>query len=336
MRYALGDCLSFEISTGEFLSGFLSDSSHGKYQIALSGYRSTSPPASTYFDNFEVFGVRYEAPGTSVSTLEVIVMDPDFVDNSDNIECITHLKVPGFLSASGFTEISNFNDLVDFFEASMALRVEVNQVFEVRCFINVNDFLKSIQPANSFPAVTLYKDETGSTFYWLIYGNSNDPAYLVIHWGKLGENGEYIEMKDQSLPYLEQVYHSEIKAKKHEGYRDDFMMSRMILQFPVGDGWGNTDDLAFRNEIWDYLDRFLFWSGNGKITGGDIGSGTINLFFEAVLPELSIDIITQALQEKKIERPYLIAVEAPEEEVSGNSMGVKVVYPKDFKGEFFY
>jgi predicted DNA-binding WGR domain protein len=336
MRYAIGDCLSFEVSPGKYLSGFLSDNSHGKYQIALSAYRRTSPPAPAYFDNCEVFGVRYEGSGTSVSTLDVIVMEPDFVDNSKNIELISHLELPVFLSASGFKEISNFSDLAAFFEVSMTLREELNQVFEVRCFINVNDFLKTIQPANSFPNVTLYKDEKGSIFYWLIYGNSNDPAYLVIHWGKLGENGEYIEMKDRSLTSLKQVYQSEIRAKKHEGYRDDFTMNRMILQFPVGDGWGNTDDLAFRNEIWDYLDRFLFWSGNGKITGGDIGSGTIILFFEAVLPELSIDIITQALQEKKIERPYLIALEEPEEEVLGDSVGVKIVYPKHFKGEFFY
>ncbi|HYE21975.1 MAG TPA: hypothetical protein VD998_00105 [Verrucomicrobiae bacterium] len=336
MKYSIGDCLSFKVSTGDYLAGFLSENQNGKYHFALARYRESFSPTAAYFDNCEVFGLRYELPEKAISTLDVIVMDPEFVDNSSNIERISHLTVPGFLSASGLKGISDFNDMLAFFEASMAKRDEPNQEFEVRCFMNIGDFLKTVQPQNDFPTVTLHKYENGSILYWLIYGNSHGAAYLVIHWGKLGENGEYIEVKDQPVAYLKDVYQSEIDAKKSDGFTDDVPMNRMILQFPVGDGWGNEDDLTFRNEMWEYLDRFLFWSGNGIMTGGDIGSGTINLFFEAVLPELSVDIINHALQEKKIERPYLIALEEPDEAASADSLGVTVIYPKDFKGEFFY
>lgn len=309
MKYNIGDCLSFKISTGEYLAGFLSANDHGKYHFALTTYRNSLAPAPGFFDDCEVFGLVYEVPERSISTLDVMVMDSAFVESSSEIQLVSHLEVPGFLSASGFREISNFNDLLNFFEAGIAARNEPDQVFEIRCFLNIREFLSTVAPKNDFPTVTLYKEENGSISYWLIYESSNDAVYLVIHWGKLGENGEYIELRDEPLDYLKNVYQSEIAAKKNEGYTDDFKMNRMILQFPVNEGWGDEDDLAFRNEIWEYLDPFLFWSGNGRITGGDIGSGTINLFFEAVLPELSVDIINQALQEKKIERPYVVGLE---------------------------
>lgn len=334
MKYNTGDCLSFAVSTGEYLSGFISETRSNKYQIALLNHLESIPPSPKSFDNCEVFGVRYEIPGNSISSLDVIVMEPEFVDSSDNIERISHLKVAGFLSASGFTVVSNLNDMLVYFKTSMPLRSQADQMFEIKCFVNLNDFLKSTELTNTFPAVTLYKKESETIFYWMIYGNSNNPVYLVIHWGKLRENGEHIEMKDKPVAHLQEVYRTQIDTKKKDGYSEDFKMNNMILQFPVGDGWGNEDDLDFRNEMWDYLDRFLFWSGNGCITGGDIGAGSINLFFDALLPELSVDIINSALLEKKIERPYLIAIE--EGEVKDGEMGVRVVHPKAYEGEFFY
>jgi hypothetical protein len=80
----------------------------------------------------------------------------------------------------------------------------------------------------------------------------------------------------------------------------------MALEFPVSEGWGDTSDLDFRNEIWDYLDRFVFWTGNGSITGGDTGSGTVNLYFETLIPEMAVDTVVNALQGKKTERAYKI------------------------------
>jgi hypothetical protein len=74
-----------------------------------------------------------------------------------------------------------------------------------------------------------------------------------------------------------------------------------------------------------------------KYIRGDIGSGTVNLFFEAIIPDIAIDTIIQALQEKKLERSYLIALENNQAEGQDDgSFGIKVLYPKDYQGSFFY
>ncbi|MDP4265025.1 MAG: hypothetical protein Q8941_21030 [Bacteroidota bacterium] len=344
MKFKAGDCIFFKIASDAFLAGFISSVERGKYEIALSGYDLQIPPVADYFHNCLLFATKYEMGETSLLALDVIVIEPEYMDQSTDSELVTHIEIPGFLSASGFKEISHISELKSYYESGIKLRDKETQdkdnpitEFEIKCFVNINEFLKNIQPRNEFPTVKLYKQTDASIYYWQIYGSSNNPVFLVIHWGKLGENGEFIEIKNRMLSDLKEMYDAQIFGKKVEGYQETEEFQRMILQFQTADGWGGIDDLDFRNEIWEYLDRFLFWTGNGSISGGDIGSGTINLFFETVIPDIAIDTIVHALREKGIERPYLIALENNQTEVPDDgSFGIKVLYPKDYQGSFFY
>jgi hypothetical protein len=111
----------------------------------------------------------------------------------------------------------------------------------------------------------------------------------------------------------------------------------MILQFPVVEGWGDVSDLDFRHEMEEILNNYIFWSVNGQVTGGDIGSGTINIFIHAISPDYAVFVINHVLEQHKIERPYLIALELDEPtDTEDDGFGVKVLYPKDYKGTFFY
>jgi len=342
MKFNTGDCIFFKTENGAFLAGFLSSVERGKYEIALGDYGQQSPPLADYFRNCLLFATKYEMGETSFSALDTIIIDPEYMDQSTDIELVTTIEFSGFLSASGFQEISSISELKKYFESGIKLRDKTTQdkpvtEFEIKFFVNINEFLKNIPPRNEFPTIKLYKKIDAIIHYWQIYGSSNNPVFLVIHWGRLGETGEFNEIKDRTLSDLKKMYDTQISGKKEVKYQEAEKFQRMILQFQTTDEWGAADDLDFRNEIWEYLDRFLFLTGNGSISGGAIGSGTVNLFFEVIIPDIGIDTIVHALQEKKIERPYLIALESNEPEMPDDgSFGIKVLYPQNYQGSFSY
>ena len=344
MKYNAGDCISLKLTDNIFLGGFISSSQDSKYQIVLTDYRQDTPPPANYFNDCLLFTTRYEMGETSFSALDVITIDIANADQLDYIERVIHLEIPGFLSASGFQEIANIAELMAYFELGTRLRNNVildkgsvGRSFETKCFQSISDFFQNVAPRNEFPTIKLYKKIDDSIQYWQIYGSSINPVSLVIHWGRLGETGEFIEIKDQSLNEAKEFYNTKISEKKGEGYEELQTPNRMILQFHTADGWGGVDDLAFRNEIWEHLDRFLFWTGNGSISGGDIGSGTVNLFFEAVVQDIAVNTIVQALEEKKTDRKYLIAIEKNDAIMTeDDSFGVKILYPTDYQSPFYY
>ena len=195
------------------------------------------------------------------------------------------------------------------------------------------DFINTIPPRNEFPTIKLYREIDGILHYWQIYGSSIKKMFLVIGHGILGESGDYIEISDQGIDELRNIYRQEIIGKKQEGYHELHDLYPMVLQIQTNSTWSTPSYLEFRNEIWDYLDGFLFWTGNGKVSGSGIGTGALNLFFEAVEPALAVSTIVEALEEKEIRHPYLIVQEKIDAERE-NELAVEILHPKDFKGEF--
>jgi predicted DNA-binding WGR domain protein len=344
MKFNAGDCISLKVDNSLFLAGFIYSVERGKYNIALGDYRDETPPVANYFSNCQLFAVKFEMGENSLSALDVMMIDPDYMDQSADIELVIHIEIPGFLSTAGYQEISNISEAKRYYETGINLRndnihTKDNPVtsFETKCLVSITEFFKNIDPRNEFPTIKLYKTIDANTHYWQIYGSSTNPEFLVIHWGRLGETGEHRHIKDWALTELKKMYDSEISGKRAEGYQEPEELQQMILQFQTTDQWGGEDDLEFRNEIWEYLDKFLYWTGNGSISSGDIGSGTVNLFFEVVTPNIAVDTIVQALHQKKIERPFLIALENNEKEIPvDRSLGIKVLYPIDYQGSFSY
>jgi predicted DNA-binding WGR domain protein len=207
---------------------------------------------------------------------------------------------------------------------------EMFQPFK-RSMMPIQEVKKRATPVNPFLTVKRYKQEGQVTRFWHIYG-SPSPATLIVCWGQVGHYEGYEEIKGEHLDALKAKYRHLIDEKTTEGYDDWRNYKEMILQFHTNDGWGGLDDLAFRNQIWDNLNEQLFWSGNGEVSGGDIGSGTVNLFFRAISPDLAVQLINALLEAKQIHRPYLIAIEV--DDIA--QKGVNVVYPADYTGEFIY
>jgi len=346
MKYSAGDCLTFNLGKNGFLAGFLSSVDRGQYEISLTDYKCSTPPTEDHFKECKVFSIKFELGETSVSALDIMNLDPSQVDNLPGTEKVCHIDLPGLIAASEFMQI-NYSPgaILEFFNNGMAIRngsiLDADPLavsIGTKCLIPLAEFISNIPPANHFPTLKLYTESQGELHYWQIYGSSNDPVFLVIHWGKLGETGQFKEILDKNVDEVKKIYETEIAEKKKEDYSEKQDHAQMILQFPTSDDWGDTADLEFRNEISDYLDKYLFWTGNGSTTGGDIGSGTVNIFLETVAPEIAVQTIVQALADKKVEHRFLIALEnyPAANELSDGEGAVKVLYPPDFSGEFFY
>ena len=325
------------------MAGFVSLYENGKYHIALANYKKSIPPIASFYNDCLLFTTKYEMGENSVSALDVIVIETEYADQSEDVSKISHQEVPGFIPSSGFQHVANLEELANYFESGINFRNNTTgnggaslHSFESKCLLGIKYFFDKAVPRNEFPTIKLYKELAGAIRYWQIFANSKDPISLVIHCGILGESGEYSEIANLSFNDAKESYDSHIAARLSEGYGEYNRWERMILQFPTGDEWGGTDDLDFRNEMWEYLDKYLFWTGNGSINGGDLGSGTANLFFDAISADIAIDTIVQALNEKKIVRPFIIAVERNQAEKEDSSTGVEVLYPKGYQNSFFY
>ena len=183
----------------------------------------------------------------------------------------------------------------------------------------------------------LYKEIDGKIHYWEIWKNDQNSTSMTIHWGVLGDWGEKVEIIVSTLEEAANVYENKVKEKENEGFGNPAITHQMILQFHTDDSWGNINDLDFRNEMWDHLNGVLGWTGNGAVHGGDIGSGTINLFFDAVDPNIAIQSIVSAFQYLKLEKKYIIALESISTKQDAQSdFEIKVLYPQNYKSEFNY
>lgn len=336
MKYNPGDCLSFEVMPGTFLAGFISDVHGDTYIIALASYRDNKAPEPDYFLDCPLFAVKLEMNNISITSLSVINMNCDYADQADTVQKITSHPMPGFISTAGFYEINSVYELLPYFESGGKNKQGLMDMSS-NCIVPISEFFKNATPRNEFSTVKLYKNIDGQIHYFQIYGDSKgDSLFLVSHWGMLGQYGQHIHIKDKELPELREMYTSQISEKRSEGYSEG-IYHRMILQFAVLEGWGDLDDLDFRNQVMEYLDRYFYWTGNGITTGGDIGSGTINIFFEALSPDIAIHTIQGVFQIHKIDREYLVAIETNETDKSEtDSYGIKVLYPKDHSVPFFY
>jgi hypothetical protein len=94
------------------------------------------------------------------------------------------------------------------------------------------------------------------------------------------------------------------------------------------EGWGSPQDLEKRHKVESLLGESLESTNNGYCDGGDIGSGTINVFLSVLDPNRAAETVTEALREVQLLEGATIALETEE--------GFEVLWPQDFGGEFSY
>src|SRR5262249_34742065 len=102
--------------------------------------------------------------------------------------------------------------------------------------------------------------------------------------------------------------------------------------------WGSEADLAKRHRLEDLLDQALRSADNGWCDGGDIGSGTMNIFLlDITNPDRAVTSVMDALRKDEALAGAIIAVGPGymEEDVEEDEEPYRVMWPEGYEGEFY-
>ncbi|WP_088292303.1 hypothetical protein [Bacillus mycoides] len=125
--------------------------------------------------------------------------------------------------------------------------------------------------------IKLIKQEKDKILYWEVW--EEDEKTLIVHCGCVGDTGEMYEIELYPFQRVEKEMKELADEQLAGGYKelDEEELIEFVLQYEY------TDDqleeaLEKRQQVQEIMDEVLGWSGNGHCDGGDIGSGTINIF----------------------------------------------------------
>lgn len=148
--------------------------------------------------------------------------------------------------------------------------------------------------------VKLYKEEKGVLHYFEVWLN-DDEISLTTHCGILGETGETEEVfydEEGDLP-VKVAMAKLISTQKKTGYTER-VLTELILQYYYNENEDLTALLHKRHKIEELLNDCLGWTGNGHCDGGDIGSGTMNIFCYVVDKNIAVHTILEVLEEEHL------------------------------------
>jgi len=124
--------------------------------------------------------------------------------------------------------------------------------------------------------IKLYRATERGTEYWEAWATANE---ITIHWGKLGEEGKNREIPITPGVNPNDTIKAEAKPIRAAGFRPlkPSQLCSIVIQYKIDDH-GSTADLDKRVAVEDLMNERLGWTGLGHCDGGDIGSGTMNIF----------------------------------------------------------
>lgn len=131
---------------------------------------------------------------------------------------------------------------------------------------------------------------------------------------------------DSSRSYEQAAGDEQVKcqSERHEEIGEH---KTLIVQYRT-EGWGSSQDLEMRWTVESLLDECLKSMSNGYCDGGDIGSGTINIFLSVLDPHRATEAVIEALRKAQLLEGATIALEDEEE--------FEVLWPEGFEGGFSY
>jgi predicted DNA-binding WGR domain protein len=170
----------------------------------------------------------------------------------------------------------------------------------------------------------LYKRLGNKLWYWEAWGAANE---VVIHWGSVGDRGDSRVIELQANDDPSSVIQREATSPRAEGYKPvaTEKLARLIIQYKIS-GMGTVDNLHKRHRVEEVMNECLGWTGLGHCDGGDIGSGTMNVFCFVVDTTLALQITVNELKARGLLEGAMIAVRT--------EAGDKVAWPEGFRGEF--
>jgi hypothetical protein len=169
--------------------------------------------------------------------------------------------------------------------------------------------------------IKLYKT-SDDTRYWEAWSTATG---VTIHWGVVGDQGQTREIQLGHGENPTTIIEREAKQPKKEGYCKipNSKLSRLVIQYRI-DGMGEVSDLDKRVKVEQLMNECLGWKGLGHCDGGDLGSGTINIFCFVVDAKNAVPHVLEELKTSSLINGAIVAIgDKPQ-----------VVWPQDFEGKF--
>ncbi|RPE05634.1 hypothetical protein EGT74_24985 [Chitinophaga lutea] len=142
----------------------------------------------------------------------------------------------------------------------------------------------------------LYTTIDEQLYYWETW--EQDEKTAIIHWGMVGDKGDYREIKSRMIGGFNNIVQAEIDRRLEEGYAewDEDEQVSLEIEYKV-DGSGTEADLDKRHRLEEKLDEVLGWTGLGHCDGGSTGSGTMEVACRVVDFNIARQVIEENLKD---------------------------------------
>lgn len=156
------------------------------------------------------------------------------------------------------------------------------------------------------------KQGENETIYWEVW---QDGRTLIIHYGTVGDTGETEEKKLPMFQRAVKVMEDLAEEKVNEGfeYLEEDELKELVVQYSYKENEMQAV-LELRHCVEELMNECLGWTGNGSCDGGDIGSGTANIFNYVVDVEKAARTIIEELKNNNLLESAKIAYLHPEDE----------------------
>jgi len=170
----------------------------------------------------------------------------------------------------------------------------------------------------------LYRSKDGVKEYWEAWAT---PGEITIHWGKLGEEGESSELPVDAGVNPNETIEREAKPIRAAGFKPlkRTQQRSIVIQYKIN-GHGTTDELDKCVQIEELMNEWLGWTGLGHCDGGDIGSGTMNIFCYVADARIAESVIVRELKSHRFFNGAVIAERIGDD--------YKVLWPHSVTGTF--
>jgi len=152
---------------------------------------------------------------------------------------------------------------------------------------------------------TLFKEQNGDLHYWECWFEGK---VRIIHEGIVGDIGTTEKTKIGFFKSAKANYDELVEEKLEQGYaeQDEDDLTELVVQHPYAEG-EMEDALLRRQFLEEVLEDLLHTTLLGEFDGGDVGSGTTNIFLFVNDVERATKAILQTLEEDEHTRDVRIA-----------------------------
>jgi hypothetical protein len=174
--------------------------------------------------------------------------------------------------------------------------------------------------------IKLYKQHGTMLHYWEAW---IDDKQVATHQGIVGNRGDLKYVKPGLLSNHEKLIDKLSAKPRKDGFGQIEIEGHWMLTIQQQMTGDDNADLDHRNNLIEELDNMLGWIGSGHVDGGDIGSGTVNVFAYIVAPDQTSPVVLEWLRETGELTKSIVALDNPDE-----SKPTSVIWPEDFEGQF--